>query len=184
MIIDQIKNASLYFGVNKGLVAAFHYLQNTDLSKVEPGRYEIDGSSVYALVQQYETKAKEKGRWEAHRRYMDVQYLVQGVELFGFANLGQLNAGNYDEDKDFLALTGDGDFFVVRPGTFLVLAPQDGHMPGIAVSSPQPVKKVVVKVRLTGAESASGGVKGGLNILENNSQPKSAGPRKLHPKDY
>ena len=85
MIIDQIKNSSLYFGVNKGLTTAFHYLQNTDLSKIEPGRYEIDGSNVYALVQQYETKAKEKGRWEAHRRYMDVQYLVRGVELFGFS---------------------------------------------------------------------------------------------------
>jgi beta-galactosidase beta subunit len=54
---------------------------------------------------------------------MDIQYLVQGVELFGLANLGQLNAGNYDEEKDFLAISGDGDFFVVRGGIFSVLAP-------------------------------------------------------------
>jgi YhcH/YjgK/YiaL family protein len=148
MIIDQLKNASFYSGLHKGLDTAFHYLQNTDLSKIAPGKYEIDGSNVYALVQEYETKPKEKGRWEAHRRYMDVQYVFKGVEKIGYANLEQLKAVEYDEAKDFLALSGEGDFFVVREGTFVILAPQDGHMPGIAVAGPQFVKKIVVKVRV------------------------------------
>ncbi len=148
MIIDQLKNASFYLGLTKGLATAFDYLQNTDLTKIPPGKYEIDGSNVYALVQQYETKSQEKGRWEAHRRYLDVQYVSQGVERIGYAILEQLQAGEYDEAKDFWALSGEGDFFVVRAGTFVILAPQDGHMPGIAVSSPQPVKKIVVKVRM------------------------------------
>ncbi len=148
MIIDQLKNAPFYLRVTKGLTTAFHYLQNTDLTKVAPGKYEIDGSNVYALVQQYETKLKEKGRWEAHRRYLDVQYVFKGVEQIGYANLEQLQGGEYDEAKDFWTLSGEGDFFVVRAGTFVILAPQDGHMPGIAVSSPQPVKKIVVKVRM------------------------------------
>ena len=148
MIIDQLKNAPFYFSVAKGLATAFHYLQNTDLTKVPPGKYEIDGSNVYALVQEYETKSKEMGRWEAHRRYLDVQYVFKGVEQIGYANLEQLQAGEYDEAKDFWALSGEGNLFVVRAGTFVILAPQDGHMPGIAVSSPQPVKKIVVKVRM------------------------------------
>jgi len=149
MIIDQLKNASFYSGMHKGLATAFRYLKSTDLSRVSPGRYEIEGSNVYVLVQEYETKSKEKGRWEAHRLYMDVQYVFQGGELFGYANLERLKAGEYDEAKDFLPLTGEGDFFVLREGTFVILAPQDAHMPGIAVSGPQPVKKFVAKVRLT-----------------------------------
>ena len=148
MMIDQLKNASLYSGLRKGLDTAFQYLQNTDLSRIEPGKYEIDGSNVYALVQEYETKPREKGRWEAHRQYMDVQYVFKGVERIGYANLEHLKALQYDEAKDFLALSGDGDFFIVREGTFVILAPQDGHMPGIALTGPQLVKKVVVKVRL------------------------------------
>ena len=150
MVIDQLEKASMYLGINKRLAIAFQYLKNTDLAKVEPGRYEIDGTNVYALVQQYDTNPKEKGRWEAHRRYLDVQYVFSGAELFGYANLETLKAGEYDEAKDFLSLTGDGDFFILRAGTFVILAPQDGHMPGIAVSSPQPVKKVVVKVSVAG----------------------------------
>jgi YhcH/YjgK/YiaL family protein len=148
MIVDQLANASLYRAVHKRLGTAFDYLEKTDLSKIHPGTHEIDGRKVYVMVQQYDTKPMEKGRWEAHRRYIDVQYVHQGVERFGYASLRELQPGNYDEDKDFLSLEGEGkgDFFLVRPGTFVVLFPQDGHMPGMAVSTPQPVKKFVVKV--------------------------------------
>jgi YhcH/YjgK/YiaL family protein len=129
---------------------AFDYLRKTELEKVEPGTQEIDGRKVYVMVQRYETKPMEKGRWEAHRKYIDVQYVHQGAERFGYANLLELKPGNYDEAKDFLSLEGKekGDFFLVRQGTFVILFPQDGHMPGMAVSTPQPVKKFVVKVAL------------------------------------
>jgi len=146
MIIDRMKNAAMYFGVNKRMEMAFHYLQTTDLTKVDPGRYEIDGHKVYALVQQYETKTKDKGRWEAHRKYIDVQYLWEGAELFGYSYLENLRFIGYDENKDFLTLEGEGDYLTMQAGTFIILAPQDAHMPGIAISAPQPVKKVVVKV--------------------------------------
>jgi YhcH/YjgK/YiaL family protein len=150
MIVDQLSNASLYLAVHKRLGSAFDYLKKTDLSKVDPGTYEIDGRKVYVMVQQYETKPMEKGRWEAHRKYIDVQYVHQGVERFGYANLLELKPGNYDEAKDFLSLEGEGkgDFFLVRQGTFVILFLQDGHMPGMAVSTPQPVKKFVVKVAI------------------------------------
>jgi YhcH/YjgK/YiaL family protein len=151
MIIDELTNYSLYLGVHPRLAAAFDYLRQTDLSQVEPGTREIDGRKVYVMVQQYETKVKEKGRWEAHRKYIDVQYVLQGMELFGYASLKDLKAIQYDEAKDFLSLQSDGpagDFFRVREGTFVILFPQDAHMPGIALSRPSPVKKVVVKVAI------------------------------------
>jgi len=150
MIIDRLSNASNYVGIHKRLAAAFDYLRRTDLSKIEPGTYEIDGRKVYAMVQQYDPKARENGRWEAHRKYIDVQYVHKGEELFGYANLLDLKAGTYDEAKDFLSLQGGerGDFFFVREGTFIILFPQDAHMPGIAGANPQSVKKFVVKVAL------------------------------------
>ncbi len=150
MIIDRLEKASLYQGIHKRLAAAFDYLQKTDLNKIEPGTHEIEGRKVYVMVQQYETKPMEKGRWEAHRKFIDVQYVHQGAERFGYANLLELKPGSYDEAKDFLSLEGKekGDFFLVRQGTFVVLFPQDGHMPGMAVSIPQPVRKFVVKVSI------------------------------------
>ena len=58
---------------------AFNFLTKNDFSKMEAGKYEIDKSDIYALVQSYETKVKEKGSWEGHRRYLDIQYMVEGI---------------------------------------------------------------------------------------------------------
>lgn len=148
MVIDQLKNASLYYGMGKGIEAALRYLQSTDATKIEPGRYALDNDRLYAMVQQYETKPKERGFWEAHRQYIDVQYVARGVEHMGFAHLSALKPGQYDESRDFLPLEGQGEFALMREGTFVILGPEDAHMPGMAVAAPQPVRKVVVKVRV------------------------------------
>lgn len=149
MIIDQLKNISLYFGINENLTIALRYLQNINLSNISPGRYEIDGSKIYALIQKYETKPREKGLWEAHQLYTDIQYIARGSELIGYANVDDLKDIKYDADKDFLLLQGDGDFFEVQDGTFVIFMPQDAHRPGISVSASQTVEKIVLKVRLS-----------------------------------
>jgi YhcH/YjgK/YiaL family protein len=98
------------------------------------------------MVQEYNTKSKDEGKWEAHRRYIDLQYIVQGAENIGHANIHQLQQGEYDANKDFLPFDGDGNFFTLQSSYFVLLLPEDAHMPGLAVASPAPVKKVVVKI--------------------------------------
>jgi len=146
MIIDQLQNAEQYYGLGTGIEAALRYLQQTDFKNVAPERYDIDGDRVYAMVQEYDAKPKAEGFWEAHRKYLDVQYVAAGVEHMGYAAVATLQAGPYEEDKDFIKLEGDGEFFLLREGYFCILAPQDAHMPGMAVGQSAPVKKVVVKV--------------------------------------
>lgn len=160
MIIDQLKNVNTGFYVNllssqggdpglaQRIQAAFDYLQSADLENTAPGKVVIDGDRVFALVQEYNTKPRAQGFWEAHRQYLDVQYVVKGLEHMGFANIEQLTAGTYEAAKDFLPLDGAGSFVLLPAGMFTIFMPQDGHMPGIAVNEPQPVKKVVVKVAI------------------------------------
>lgn len=151
MIIDNLKNAGLYYGVSSGLKLALEYLQQTDFSKMGPGRYEIDGTNVFALVQKYETKPKEQGVWEAHRKYIDVQFIYSGVELMGYSCIeGMEAAREYDEAGDCLLLNGGGSFFRAASGTFVVFAPGDAHMPCITDKVPSDIKKIVVKVRVIG----------------------------------
>ena len=148
MIIDQLQNAEQYYGLGTGIEAALRYLQQTDFKDVAPERYDIDGDRVYAMVQEYDAKPKAEGFWEAHRKYLDVQYVAAGVEHMGYAAAATLQAGPYEEDKDFIKLEGDGEFFLLREGYFCILAPQDAHMPGMAVEQSTPVKKGVVKVEI------------------------------------
>ena len=148
MVIDHLRNAALYLGMHPRLANAFRYLQKTDFSKIEPGKYEIDGANLFALIQTYDPKPQENARWEAHRKYIDVQYVLSGSELFGYAPLERLNSAGYDDAKDFHELRGNGDFLQAAAGTFLILFPQDAHMPGIAGPGSQSVKKIVVKILL------------------------------------
>jgi len=147
MITDTIRNAADYKGISAGIRKALEYLETTDFSTMAPGRYAIDGDRIYAMVQEYETKPREDSRWEAHRRYTDVQYVVSGIERMGYAPLDSLTVtAPYAEDKDVLRLDGEGSFLTVPARTFAVFFPQDAHLPGLANDAPVRVRKVVVKV--------------------------------------
>jgi YhcH/YjgK/YiaL family protein len=126
---------------------AFGYLARTDFPDVAPGRYELDGDRVFALVQRYHTKPREQGVWEAHRRYLDVQYVAAGIECMGVAPLQNLTVTQpYAADNDCELLAGNGDLVTASASTFAIFFPQDAHMPCLACGEPSPVVKVVVKV--------------------------------------
>ncbi len=147
MIVDHISNAPLYIALGERIQRALVYLQTTDLAALSAGRCELDGKNLYYLVQEYITKLPEQGKWEAHRRYIDVQYIVSGIEYIRCAPLHRVTLGEYNDEKDFQALSGPGDNITLTPGDFMLLFPTDAHMPGMTVGSePTAVKKVVFKI--------------------------------------
>jgi YhcH/YjgK/YiaL family protein len=148
MIIDRISNAHLYYGVHAKLERVLDYIDITNVEVIPVGRHEIYGERMYVLVQEYNTKSKEHGVWEAHRQYVDFQYVVQGAEGIGYADINHLQQGEYDSNKDFLPLHGEGDLVTVHKGSFMLLMPNDAHMPGLAIGVPAPVKKIVFKIPL------------------------------------
>ena len=146
MIIDHVSNAKLYSNLSPLIGRAFEYIQENDLVALPVGKYEIDGKGLFVSIQEYSTKLPELGKWEAHRRYIDLQYLIQGTEHIYYAHLGRLQLGDYDDSKDFLALSGEGDCLTMQKDDFMILFPEDGHMPGMAIDAPLPVKKPVFKI--------------------------------------
>jgi len=148
VIVDQLKNAALYKS-DKKLARALDYLAKTDFSKIATGKVVLDGANLFALVQNYETRLREKCQFEAHRKYIDVQYVVEGTEQMGYAHVAALHNGTpYDAEKDAEMFTGEGSFIAAPAGTFIVFFPEDGHMPGVAIGGPKPVRKVVLKVKV------------------------------------
>jgi YhcH/YjgK/YiaL family protein len=148
MILDFLANGATYFALGGPFERALRYISETDFTRVGAGRYELDGDRVFALVSEYESMPVEQGTWEAHRRHIDVQYVASGEEQVGYANIASLTVMPYDEDRDLLRASGDGERLLLRPDRFVILFPQDVHMPGLAVTTPAPVRKVVVKIRI------------------------------------
>jgi len=149
MIIDKIENSKLYEGISQRIKEAFEYIGNTDLKNFKPGKYEIDGENIFALISEYKTKAESEGKLEAHRKYIDVQYVISGEELMGYAPLGiQQFLESYKEENDIIFLKGNKSFVKVSSGMFAIFFPEDVHMPGISIGKISDVKKLVIKVRI------------------------------------
>jgi YhcH/YjgK/YiaL family protein len=148
MIADLLTNAGLYTALGPGIARGLRFLAETDLAGLAQGRHELDGQRLYALVNDCTPKPPGEGRWEAHRRYLDLQYVVSGVEHMGVAPIDRLSAGDYDADRDMLRLSGAGDYLTFGAGQFMILWPGDAHMPGIDAGVPGPVRKVVVKIAI------------------------------------
>ena len=149
MIKDKLENAKIYYSISENLKKGLEWLKNTDKSKLENRRYDIDGDSVYASVQEYETK--DNANYEAHRKYIDIQYLVYGVEKVGVTNISNCKTCiEYDVQRDleFFDIICDEEFVELSNNQFVILFPHDAHKPSITLNDKMVVKKIVVKVAI------------------------------------
>lgn len=146
MIYDTIDHAGLYRPVSANLAKALDFLTSTDLSKYDTERVEIAGDKVYALFQRYETKPVNDSP-EAHKKYIDLQYLIDGEEFIGVAPLATMKKETEARpDGDIYFYEGETVKLPIGGGRFMVLFPEDAHAPCIAAGSSKPVHKVVIKI--------------------------------------
>jgi YhcH/YjgK/YiaL family protein len=149
--INRKAFAVSYFKNKERWDKAFIFLRNSDLQGLELKRYDIDGDNLYAPVSEYQTKNEEDARYEAHRKYIDIQYVVNGKELIGVAPISDKKdiLEPYDASKDieFLTVTG-GENHLALPDRFFIFFPVDAHRPGLKDGENSPVRKVVIKVKV------------------------------------
>jgi len=151
MIYDRKENLLQYKGISENLDCALDYLAETDFTGMGAGKYTVDGEKVFALVQTPDTKPKNQAHWEAHRNYIDIQYLLYGEEMIGLQNIAFLTESErYHDGNDivFYHENEKGFFPELVPDSFVICFPTDAHMPLICTSEPQHIKKVVVKVEV------------------------------------
>lgn len=150
MITDRLSSSDLYRNLHPRLAAALDWLRATDLARLPLGKTVIDGEHLFALIQEYTPKPPELCKFEAHRRYWDVQYVARGEERMGWVNLAEVTVSEpHSQERDVAFFTGRGSFFRVPAGSFAIFGPQDVHMPGVAPEGEkvaEVVRKIVVKV--------------------------------------
>ncbi len=149
MIIDSLDNAKYYRNLSERLNKGLEFLEEVDFATIEPGRYNIDGDNIYAMVQEYNTKEPENARPETHERYIDIQYIDSGSEYMGYAPLEDQEISQaYNPEKDVCFYNAEVSLNRLDEGMFGIFFPNDIHAPGIKIGESKPVKKVVVKVLL------------------------------------
>lgn len=151
MILDSIDNTSRYEVLHKGFKKAFDFIRESDLETMEVGRYDIEGDEIFALIQSYTTKAVAEKTFEAHRNYIDIQYMISGSEMMGYTTPAYLTVtSDYNPDKDVeLYSHTAATECELDAGSFAVFFPEDPHMPGCTIRGKEAseVKKLVLKIK-------------------------------------
>lgn len=151
MIVTDIQNLKRYSSLHPLFAKAFDWISSTDLSALKAGRVELEGKDLFANVQEYQTRPVEESFFEAHRRYIDIQFLASGSEKIACASVQSLSEiESYNEETDFHKLQGKGLHEVLlTPGVICILFPEDAHEPSlVSAGSREAVKKICMKVRV------------------------------------
>jgi YhcH/YjgK/YiaL family protein len=152
MVFDTLKNAAQYYCLHEKFEAAFDFIKEAQKKDLAIGKYEIEGKELYASIQEYTPKVPENGKFEAHRNYIDIQYIISGIETMGEMDIAKASSkSDYNPEKDveFYHDSDKAGYCVVEDGEFCIFFPHDVHKPGLMFQNvASPVKKIVVKVRV------------------------------------
>jgi YhcH/YjgK/YiaL family protein len=138
------KNENPNFAIRK----CIEFLKNNGWTDIALGRHDIKDTEIYAMVSEYNTRFFEESNWEAHKKYADLQVVLDGEENIFVSDISSMKTGEYHSDSDYLECDGDVEETVYMDSTIgLLLMPEDVHMPGICVNAaPSYVKKCVFKI--------------------------------------
>lgn len=152
MVFDNLKNCELYYGMHPRFKEAFDFIRRAIAENLPVGKYEIDGKELWASIQEYTSKLYDDAKAEAHKNYIDIQFIVSGIEVIeGFDISKATPKSDYNDVKDVMFYednknAGKG---ILTDNEYGIFFPHDVHKPGICLDGNQDtVKKIVVKVKV------------------------------------
>jgi len=145
------RSFAIYYHKNpKHWKLAFTFLAQSMLTKLDVGKTELDGKNLFVSVDEYLSKDKSSTKYEAHQKYIDIQYIISGEEQMGLCTRDKVKVTElYDEKRDVELYEYDGgEYIKATPENFVVFFPNDVHRPCIKLNENIPIKKIVVKLRI------------------------------------
>lgn len=125
-----------------------NFIRQHNIIEMPCGKYLIDSENIYVNIVNYETKDESQCIWEAHRKYLDIHYIIEGEEKIKLADVRNMQINGYIEESDYVKMEGVASTeIILKPEDFLVLFFEDAHMTGVNVNKPEIVKKAIFKVK-------------------------------------
>ncbi len=146
MVLANLTAATHYYALHPLFPTAFDFLRNTDLMALAPGKYEVQGEQVFAIVEACAGRTRAAAQLECHRRYIDIQLVLEGVDEMGWKPLAECvdPATDYDAARDIRFFKDPPSSWIATPpGSFCLFFPDDAHAP---LASAGMIRKVVMKI--------------------------------------
>lgn len=151
MILSSLSQADRYASLHPLFTSAFEYIRNTDLFSTPPGRYNIVGEDLIAIVEYVSAKTREMAKLEAHRKYIDIQLVLEGDETMGWKPLADclnpMSEHSVERDIRFFH-DAPASYVPVPPDHFCIFFPEDAHAPLVGTGM---IRKVIFKVAVNSA---------------------------------
>lgn len=127
---------------------AFAFLQYSDLAGLKPGKYVINGDKVFATITEGPAKRTDTTKWESHRNYQDIHYVIKGKEKIGITPVSSLTVTDaYEPERDIVFYKGDGKYYTADTDDYFIFFPQDAHRPNLKIEDCGMVKRIVIKIK-------------------------------------
>ena len=125
------------------------FIEQNNLETMECGSYKIDSDNVFVNIFCYNSNNPSERIWEAHKKYIDLHYVINGREIVWIDDISNMQIGAYDEDNDYLALEGNPtQTYVLEKGDFCLCLAFEGHKTGIKIKDVTEIKKAVFKIKI------------------------------------
>lgn len=146
MILARLDDAQRYAALHPLFPRAFDFLRDTDLKSLAPGRHAVQGEQIFAIVEDCAGRTRAEARLECHRRYIDIQLVLEGVDEMGWKPLAECvePVSDHDTARDIRFFNdAPAAWIATPPGSFCLFFPDDAHAPLVSAGR---IRKVVVKI--------------------------------------
>lgn len=146
MVIDRLEHADRYCDMHPAFAQAFAFLKRSDLAELPAERHAIDGDRLFCIISKGPGRPRSEANLEAHRKYIDIQYIIAGDEEMGWKPTADCRISHtpYDAEKDIEFFKDQPDGWNdVPPGSFVIFFPQDAHAPLVGEGE---IHKAVLKI--------------------------------------
>ncbi len=148
MIFSTLSQSDRYAALHPLFPRAFEYIRNTDLHQLAPGVYQIIEGQLFAIVEHVSGRTRDVAKLECHRRYIDIQLVLDGTDEMGWKSLADCYdpVDEYSAERDIRFFNDAPDTWIsTPPGAFCIFFPEDAHAPLVAAST---VRKVIFKIAI------------------------------------
>jgi len=146
MIFDSIVNAGRLATLHPLFPRAFEFIRTTDLHALSPGRNPIMGDELFVIAESLPGRGRSEARLECHRKYIDIQLVLEGVDEMGWKPLADCHepVADYNAEKDIQFFRDEpASWIATPPGVFCIFFPGDAHAPLVSTGQ---IRKVIFKI--------------------------------------
>lgn len=146
MIFSTLAQSDRYAALHPLFPRAFEFIRDTDLLALAPGRHSIVGEDLFVIAENVSGRSRDEARLECHRRYIDIQLVLEGVDEMGWKALADCSepVADYSAEKDIRFFRdAPATWIATPPGAFCIFFPEDAHAPLVAAGN---IRKLIFKI--------------------------------------